>query len=355
MTDIRTGTPQEGLELNPAAYDSSDNDRIRALGIDPATLYEQSLQQTRMAITLTDPFQDDTPIIYANRAFVELTGYDLGQVIGRNCRFLQGPDTASEAVDAIRDAIAAREVRVVEILNYRSDGTTFWNALHVGPVFDEGGALTHYYGSQWDITDVVHERERSALQVQVADELQHRTGNLFAVIGSILRATARNETDVATVVEKMEGRLRSLDRAHRISIAEGRDRGERSDLHELVSTILEPYRTANSKRIVLSGELVGIPREAVTPIGLILHELATNALKYGAFSLPAGSVSVEWTQEDDTIVLRWTERGGPAVVRPSRSGTGSRITTGVLRSIRADLRQDWAAEGMRATLRMPAS
>ncbi|MBM2577369.1 PAS domain-containing protein [Jannaschia sp. Os4] len=348
-------TAQSDLELDPRADDASENADPGALRLAAGRLYEQSLEQTRMAVVLSDPHQPDSPIIYCNRAFTELTGYDRDEVLGRNCRFLQGPETDPAAVAKVRAAIAAEEVRVVEMLNYRRDGSTFWNSLHVGPVYDEAGRLTHYYGSQWDVTEEVSERARSILQAQVAEELQHRTGNLFAVIGSILRVTARNEDDIGTFVAKVEGRLHAMDRAHRISIEEAREGAERADLHELVSTILEPYRTARADRVRLTGDPVGVPRGSVTPLGLMLHELATNAQKYGAFSTGEGRVAIAWEREGDDLLLRWIETGGPRVAPPERVGTGSRITEGVLGAIGASLAYGWPPEGLQATLRMPIS
>jgi PAS domain S-box-containing protein len=96
----------------------------------------------------------DAPIVFVNRAFRWLTGYDEQDIIGRNCRFLQGPGTDPEAVARIRTALANEDVVVVELLNYRKDGTAFWNALHLGPIYDAQGRLIYYFGSQWDVSDV---------------------------------------------------------------------------------------------------------------------------------------------------------------------------------------------------------
>ena len=351
-TDKLRNTPQENLELDPAARDSGANANVAELGIDAATLFRQALEQTRMAIAIVDPHAADSPIIYANRAFTELTGYPLEQVVGRNCRFLQGPGTDEAAVDRIRDAIAAEEVRVIELLNYRRDGSTFWNSLHVGPIYDDAGRLTHYYGSQWDVTDLVEKRARIRLQDEVADELHHRTKNLFTVISPIVSLSARGETEVNTVVGKVRGRLSALDEAHRISISEGREAGVGSDLYDLIKTILKPYDAEGTGRIILGGPIVEIKREAVTPVGLMLHELATNALKYGALSEKGGRIRVAWERRGDRLHLTWVEKDGPRVVAPESVGTGTRMTEGVLRTIGASLTYDCPPMGLKATLDM---
>ena len=345
-------TPQEGLELDPSEHDASANHDVESMAIDPPRLFEQALEQTRMAIALTDATLPDNPLVYVNQAFVELTGYEREEAIGRNCRFLQGPDTEETARQKVHEAIEAEEVMVVELLNYRKDGSTFWNALHVGPVYDEGGRLTHYYGSQWDVTEMVGNRTELAIQSQVAAELQHRTANLFNVITSILRLSARAETDTAALVRKLEGRITALAHAHRISLSEAHAPGGASDLHDLISAILRPYRSERRRRIILNGELVRLPRDVVTPLGLMLHELATNALKYGAFSVPQGTVTVEWRREGDRLRLSWTEEEGPPATAPTAKGTGSHILEGILRMIGATLDYDWPPTGLVATLDM---
>jgi PAS domain S-box-containing protein len=98
-----------------------------------------AIEMTRMPIILTDPRQADNPIVFANNAFLDLTGYDLEEVLGRNCRLLQGAQTDRAVVDQLRTAIAERRAVSVELLNYRRDGSPFWNGVFIGPVYDEAG------------------------------------------------------------------------------------------------------------------------------------------------------------------------------------------------------------------------
>src|SRR3546814_14138089 len=107
---------------------------------------------TRMPMILTDPRQDDNPIVFANKAFLDLTGYEESEVVGRNCRFLQGTDTDRETVRALREAVAAQEAISTEILNYRRDGSPFWNAVFVAPVYDADGTPISFFASQLDVT-----------------------------------------------------------------------------------------------------------------------------------------------------------------------------------------------------------
>ena len=346
-------TPQEGLELDPQDHDSSANVDVATLGLKTSTLFQQALEQTRMAIAISDPHRPDCPMIYVNQAFLELTGYERDECVGRNCRFLQGAETDDAAVQMIRDALEGRTVEVVEILNYRKDGSKFWNALHVGPVYDDAGNLTHYYGSQWDVTDLVEKRTKLALQMEVAEELQHRTKNLFGVISSIINLSSRGVGEEArALADKIRARVTALGDAHSISISEGRNSGVASDLHDLVAKILTPYQEEGRERVILSGPIIQVPRNAVTPVGLMLHELATNAVKYGALSHSGGKVTIAWERVGDRLQLTWTEEGGPKVTEPEASGMGSRMMDAVLRTIGASIDYDWPPTGLSATLEM---
>ncbi|TNC09081.1 PAS domain S-box protein [Methylobacterium terricola] len=135
-------------------------------------------EKTRMPQIITDPNLPDNPIVFANRAFQNLCGYDAAELIGRNCRFLQGPGTDPADVAKVRDAIAARRDVVVEILNYHRDGTPFRNELYVSPVFDpDGGQLRYFFASQLDVT-----RFRTTEGVLAESEARYRT--LFDAVDS---------------------------------------------------------------------------------------------------------------------------------------------------------------------------
>ncbi|WP_445004466.1 PAS domain S-box protein [Halomonas mongoliensis] len=130
-------------------------------------LLERGVQATPNGVVMADANRADMPLVYANDAFYVLTGYAPAEVLGHNCRFLQGPETDPEAVSVIRRAIAERQSTDVILLNYRKDGTPFWNHLSLSPVFDEAGGCSHYIGIQQDITRQ-HEQE-----AQLAHQASH--------------------------------------------------------------------------------------------------------------------------------------------------------------------------------------
>lgn len=120
---------------------------------DPDFSFIKALQTAQQNFVVTDPSLPDNPIVYATQGFLNLTGYTLDQVLGRNCRFLQGPETDPKAVEKIRNAIEEGSDMSVCLLNYRVDGTTFWNQFFIAALRDAGGNVTNYVGVQCKVSD----------------------------------------------------------------------------------------------------------------------------------------------------------------------------------------------------------
>ncbi|MDH2327996.1 PAS domain-containing protein [Cereibacter sp. SYSU M97828] len=142
--------------------------------------YAAAVAATRMPMIITDPHQPDNPIIYVNDAFLKLTGYGRDELLGKNCRFLQGSGTNREDVAKIRQAIANLESIEIDLLNYRKDGSSFWNRLLVSPVFGKDGKLTHFFASQFDVSPDRNRltelsRAQSELETQIATRMQDLT------------------------------------------------------------------------------------------------------------------------------------------------------------------------------------
>lgn len=122
-------------------------------------ILERAMKEASFPLTMADPTKEDNPLVFVNNAFEDLTGYPTEEILGQNCRFLQGPETAPETVAALREHIDSEEPYTTEIKNYRQDGSTFWNRLDVTPIYDTDGTLLRYLGSQSDITDPYRNRE----------------------------------------------------------------------------------------------------------------------------------------------------------------------------------------------------
>lgn len=315
-------------------------------------LFEQAMAQTRMAICLCDPHKADLPIVFANRAFRRLTGYAEDEILGRNCRFLQGPKTDPEPIARIREAIANEDVVVVELVNYRKNGTSFWNALHLGPIYNDQGELVYFFGSQWDVSDVRAARAEERHAKEMARELSHRMKNMFAVISGIVNVTGRVRGIQGEAAE-INSRIQALGRAYETTLDDASSGS--IDIGEAIRAVLSPY-DRDAERMVLSGNGVRMPFTVISMVGLILHELAANATKHGAWSLDAGRVRVDWRPNADNsaLVIVWEEKGGPSVqsgdVVP---GTGTAIVDRLLAGGRGTIDRDWSDEGLTATITLP--
>ena len=194
------GVPAGG-ELEGNAYDPLGNapglKHWQASFIDHAGLDDRgniffaAFEMTRMPMVVTDPSQPDNPIVFTNRAFLDLTQYEEKDVIGRNCRFLQGPDTDRHTLDEVRTAIAEQRAVAVDILNYKADGTPFWNALFIGPVFDRDGKLLLYFSSQMDIT-ARRVSQESYLQAQKMEAIGQLTAGVAHDFNNLLQVINGN-------------------------------------------------------------------------------------------------------------------------------------------------------------------
>ncbi|GEP09245.1 signal transduction histidine kinase [Methylobacterium gnaphalii] len=424
---------------------------------------------------ITDPSKPDNPIVFANKAFCRLTGYSPDEIIGQNCRFLQGPETRREDVDRIRDAIERRVPIEIELLNHKKDGELFWNRLLISPVFDRDGDLTYFFASQFDVTlerdklvriqkdrdalereverrtsDLTRSEERmkfalkagrfgswtldltelrlvasdgckenfgrdasepfgydeligailpedrermqAAVQASIANdgdydieyrvrtpqgevrwlqvrgqtfyradgeplsmagvsiditerkrgeehrfllagELNHRVKNSMATMQSIAHQTLRNATSLKEAGEMLDARLQSLAAAHDVLT---RESWEGATLAEIVEGAIQPFRNGAADRFKAGGPKIWLSPRLSLAFVMALHELATNAMKYGALSNDKGHVILNWDVVNGSrpplLWLRWEEIGGPPVAEPSRRGFGTRMIERALAS-----------------------
>lgn len=331
-----------------------------------AQMLTQAISHARLALCLTDPGLPDNPIVYANTAFLELTGYDESEVIGRNCRFLQGPDTDRRAVDRLRKALDERSVTIVDLLNYRKDGSAFVNAVQVGPIYDSAGRLSYFFGSQLDVTA---DRAAEAKARQLADaELQHRLTNIISVLCVLVRLTAREQLDARAQAQRIIERITALGEAHINTLARGE---KRADLGTLAHSVLRAYAPRGEQSFQLEGPAIALGIANISPFVLLLHELAANAVKHGALSQPEGKVTLTWTtrpgaeapadnatgkpgraRSGTVLTLTWQESGGGPVVAPS-STHGLRIAAELLASAHGRFDCEWQPQGLIAQVQLP--
>ncbi len=162
---------------------------------DTLVLRERALQATTVSIVITDARLSDNPIVWVNEGFTRTTGYLASEAIGRNPRFLQGPETDPAEIAEMRQSIAEARPSMVTLINYRADGSTFWNSVSTAPVFDDDGQVLGFIGMQVDVTDSVvaqqerEERLRAEQAGRVSAEKAQRTLSLLAEVNDILVAT----------------------------------------------------------------------------------------------------------------------------------------------------------------------
>lgn len=158
---------------------------------DRGDVFFAAIEMTRMPMILTDPNLPDNPIAFANKAFLDLTGYEESEILGRNCRFLQGPQSDRDVVAELRRTVERRESIAIEILNYKRDGTPFWNAVFIGPVFDTRGKLLYFFASQLDVTRR-RESERAFQQAQKMEAIGQLTAGLAHDFNNLLQVINGN-------------------------------------------------------------------------------------------------------------------------------------------------------------------
>ncbi|MEO8812416.1 MAG: PAS domain-containing protein [Caulobacteraceae bacterium] len=308
-----------------------------------------AVERSRMAMIVTDPHRADHPIVLANQAFFDLTGYGRDEVVGRNCRLLQGPGTDRAAVARIADALRAGDAVSVDLLNYRKDGSTFWNQLAVSPVLDEAGNLAFFLGSQLDVSARMEAAELRAGEHLLLAEVNHRAMNALALVQSIVRLSRSD--DPAAFAAAVRDRVDALARAHTL-LAEAKWKAVP------LRRILEAEaRLEGSGRIVMEGHDAAVSGQAVQPLVLALHELVANAGRHGALSAKSGSVKVRWEPVGEggrDVHLSWCETGGPPPPEPRGSGFGMTMIRGLVeRELKGRLSLDWPTTGLTADWFLP--
>lgn len=198
---------------NTTSFPERISEGIHAKIIDSADyhgLFFAAIEMTRMPMIVTDPNLPDNPIIFTNQAFLNTTGYEAEDIIGRNCRFLQGDTTDKKTIAMIRKAIEDKTDIAVEIQNYRKDGTMFWNALFISPIFDTSGKLLYFFGSQLDVTRR-REAENSLRRAQKMEAVGQLTGGIAHDFNNLLQIIIGNTQMAKMLAEQPARQSKHLD------------------------------------------------------------------------------------------------------------------------------------------------
>jgi PAS domain S-box-containing protein len=342
--------------------------------------FAAAVRATRMPMVITDPAQYDNPIVFCNVAFQELTGYTRDEIIGRNCRFLQGPATDAATVTRVREAISAGHDVDVDLLNYRKDGTTFWNALYLSPVRDKDGVIRFFFASQLDVSDrveaqriindqkVLVEREverrtadlRAALDAKtiLLHEVDHRVKNNLTMIGSLLRLQVRTIDDptVAAKLGSMLERVDALAVVHRQLYQSSEI--ARFDIGSFAKSLVSDVVGSSGRSDItldVQAQPLFVEAANASALGLIINEILTNAVKHAFTDGRSGrlSLTVEGGEDHGTIRICDDGPGIPSIARSKSIGTS--LITRLARQARAEA--NWSANnpGTCVTITFPRS
>jgi two-component sensor histidine kinase len=256
------------------------------------------------------------------------------------------PDRHNEEPTILGRVRRGEHIEQYETVRQRKDGSLIEISLTVSPIKNSLGKIVGASSIGRDIT----ERNQSAKQIAtLAREVEHRAKNLLATVQATVHLS---ESDTPEGLKAaIEGRIMALASVNALF---GQSRWTGADLYSLVTQELKPYRQGHEARVRIDGPHLILEPNTAQPIAMTVHELATNAAKYGALSVPEGCVEVTWSRSmGGTLVLWWTESGGPQVSRPTRQGFGTDLTQRAIEGLNGKIRFDWRAEGLTCEIVVP--
>lgn len=280
-------------------------------------------------------------------------GWSAEEAIGQPIAITFTPEDRAAGIPDREMATACREGTAPDVRwHVRNDGSRVFIEGSMTALRDPAGGVRGFLKIGQDIT---HRMEAEARQALLAREVDHRARNVLALVQSIMRQTSA--TTVEEFVRVVGGRVAALARTHSLL---SKERWIGADLREIIQAELRVFAIeGKASRIVLDGPAATVPPEIAQALAMIVHELSTNAAKYGALSVPAGQLTVSWTLDgnagDQVLRLRWSEAGGPELTgEPAHQGFGSALVRGMVEGqLRGVVRQTWARTGLVCEMEIP--
>jgi two-component sensor histidine kinase/DNA-binding response OmpR family regulator len=263
-----------------------------------------------------------------------------------NVRALVHPEDWCALQNVLAHASPTENSYQAELRVLRPDGEKRWCLIAASAGFTAEGKLSRVSGVTIDITERKQAEERQGL---LAREVDHRARNTLAIVQAIIRLTQAKSTE--SFIAAIDGRIQALAQTQTL-LSQSSWQG--ADIAQLVVRELSPYRSKDAKKVTIEGPPAFLRPDTAHAIAMALHELATNAAKYGALSSRAGEISVRWEIEAPNVVLRWAEAGGPSVKAPTSQGFGTKIINASIKGqIGGRVLFDWRPEGLHCTIAVP--
>ena len=289
-----------------------------------------------------------------------LFGYTAREAVGRAVAMLIPEERHDEEPEILARLRRGERIDHYETVRRRKDGSLVDVSLSVSPIRNAHGVVIGAAKIARDISDRRKAQERQQLLVR---EMSHRVNNLFAIARSIVSLTARSAATPKDMARAVVGRLDALASAHNLARPDSHEpetnRRAGTTLDALIRVIAAPYDTSaqdhGQAAVVAKGPEIFVGAEAISAMSLVLHELATNAAKYGALSIDEGCVQIKWAVKKDRLVLQWKESGGPPICSPpEKVGFGTLLVRRTIADqLGGALRYEWNAPGLEIELVVP--
>jgi PAS domain S-box-containing protein len=289
----------------------------------------------------------DGTITSWNSGAERIFGYLAEEIIGKSIMTLIPPDHQKEEDTIINRIRRGERVEHYQTIRQRKDRSLIDISLTISPVRNAQGKIIGASKIARDIT----EHKRNEVQIiNLAREAEHRTKNILSTVLATVRLSRADTSD--DLKQLIEGRIDALAKVHGLFV---QSRWTGAELHSLVTQEVSPYRGATEARVRIDGPPVMLEPNSAQTIAISLHELATNAAKYGSLSVAGGRVEIAWSRTaDGRLSLRWIEFGGPTVTTPTRRGFGTRVIENIIvGQLKGEVRFDWRDQGLACEITLP--